>query len=335
MSGDIKKTCLVCVLSRSNWGRLRSICEEIEKNPQLELHVLQGCSSLHLNIPYKTTQIQCLMHDDNKESMALTTATLLMQLPSHFRRINPDMVIVHGDRYETLACAITASYLGILLAHTEGGEHSGCVDDKIRYAISSLADIHFAVTETASEMLARFTIGQIHTVGSTGLDNIEVIDGLNNYVLVLHHPNTSNKEDIIPLTEVIKNYENVIWVEPNTDAGCKEIARKAHSLDNVNFVKHLTPVEYHSLLYNCQFAIGNSSSFIKEGAYLGVPAVLIGDRQHNREYGHNVVFAENEKTSINIAIEKAKRFNRLPDRRFGDGRASKRIIQILTRYALR
>ncbi len=326
---------LVFVGSRANYARLKSVLIAIEGHPKLELQLVTGASAIDLPMPFTPdAQIQCLVDGDNLQSMTLTCALVLAQFGAVCERLQPDIVLVHADRHEVLPVALTASYMNIPLAHTEGGEITGTIDEKVRHAITKLADIHFPVTELSRQRIIR--MGEypdmVFTVGSTALDTITGIDLSNNrtepYIVVLHHPNTTKQEDFGKLVGAMNELPiHVVWVNPNTDPGSKAMLKLIHR-QNVEFVKNLPPEEFARLLYNCECAVGNSSSFIKEGAYLGVPAVLVGERQGGREHGSNVVFSSYDDISTHVRRQIGKRYPR--DYRFGDGTAGKQIADILS-----
>jgi UDP-hydrolysing UDP-N-acetyl-D-glucosamine 2-epimerase len=268
--------------------------------------------------------------------MALTTGILLQQVSHVLNEIKPDLVVVHGDRYEVLACATAASYMNIPILHTEGGEQTGCIDDKVRNAITALADYHCAVTMDATKRLYDL-VGKIENIYTTGSPAIDAVleadledDRTEPYMLVLHHPNTTSEESIEPLIDAIAVHNDikVVWVNPNVDAGSHDMLKKIHK-QNVEFQKDLSPSEYYRLLANAKVAIGNSSSFIKEGCFLGVPAVIIGDRQDRREHGDNVVFATNDTAEILLAISRAKKLNPKLSYKFGTGNAAQKIVEVI------
>lgn len=324
----------VCVMSRANYGRLKSVIDNIIDSPSLELQLILGASFYNADIPYTVdARIQCLINSDDHEAMAITTGVLLPQIAHTLQRLQPDVVLVHGDRYEVLACAIASSYLNIPLAHTEGGEDTGCIDDKVRNAITALADIHFVVNREALKRIPT-NKDNVYVVGSPALDLLEQYNLTSSrkkpYVLVLHHPNTTKNESINALIDALKNVPyDIVWVNPNIDAGNKAILKQIHSLD-VEFVKDLSPVEYYRLLKNCKCAIGNSSSFIKEGAYFGTPVVMIGDRQQNRDCASNIhnVSCE-DSTSILNAIIKQSESIYPRSYKFGQADSGKQIADIL------
>jgi UDP-hydrolysing UDP-N-acetyl-D-glucosamine 2-epimerase len=338
-----KRKIAVCVMSRANFGRLKSVIKNIVDHDELELQLILGASFYNEEVEFPVaSRIQCLLNSDDHAGMVITTGLLLTQITQEFQRLNPDIVLVHGDRYEVLACATAAAYMNIALAHTEGGEETGCIDDKVRHAITALADIHFPVTNRAASSLFDYDYEHelpkvgIFVVGSPALDIVKQsklkMENKKDYILVLHHPNTTEEESIEPLVEALSEIDmHKIWVNPNVDAGNKKILKKIHS-QNVEFKKNLPPEEYYKLLANCKCAVGNSSSFIKEGSFLGTPAVLIGNRQQDRETGFNVeVFIKNDKESIKLAIEKQIDTGSMiaPSNKFGDGESGKKIANIL------
>jgi UDP-hydrolysing UDP-N-acetyl-D-glucosamine 2-epimerase len=331
----VRKICIV-IGSRANYGRLKSVIKAFNDHPDLELQLITGASGIDLPID-TPDRIQCLVEGDNLQAMTLTTGLFLCQLGGVLERLRPDIVLVHGDRYEMLAVATAAAYMNIPLAHTEGGEISGTIDQKVRYAITALADIHFPVTEQAAKRIlsAGADPDRVFTVGSTALDSLVGLDLTNNrkepYILVLHHPNTTDPEDITSLIEAVNAIPlKKVWVNPNVDPGSKAMLKLIHR-QNVEFVKHLPPEEYARLLYNCEVAVGNSSSFIKEGAFLGVSCVIVGNRQHGRERGNNVIFTGYDKRVLKeiVRYQVGKKYT--PDHRFGNGTAGKKVAEILSK----
>lgn len=327
----------IVVTNRASYGRLKSVIDAIHKHDELELQLI---TTDNIKVEYPVSEEITLVLGDNHKSMIFTTTTLTNQLVGVFSRLKPDILLIHGDRFEMLGVAMAASYLNIPIAHTEGGECSGCIDDKVRYAISSLADIHFPVTEEAANRLIYFVKPEnVYVVGSTSIDTVIKSDLTNNhvepYILVLNHPNTTEKEDIEPLIEALESINiHKIWVNPNFDAGSKEMLKEIHK-HNFEFVKDLPPEEYYRLLANCECAVGNSSSFIKEGAFIGTKAVIVGNRQKNREHHKNVIFSQNTTDDIKYRINlQLKAFNPLPSTMFGDGATSRKIVDYLISFLI-
>lgn len=330
----MRKICIF-IGSRANWGRLKSVCKAIQEHPDLELQVITGASAFDLPIE-ADAKIQCLVDGDNLQTMPLTAGLILTQIGGVLERLRPDVVLVHGDRYEVLPVSMAAAYLNIPLAHTEGGEITGTIDEKVRHCITKLADIHFPVTELSARRIIAMgeNPDRVFTVGSTALDSLVGLDLTNNrkepYILVLHHPNTTDPEDIAPLIEAVMAIPiKKVWVNPNVDPGSKAMLKLIHQQE-VEFIKGMPPEEYARLLKNCEVAVGNSSSFIKEGAFLGVPAVLVGNRQWGREVGINVNMCDMDLQQIKREIEwQLNKGRYMRNYLFGDGTAGKKVAEIL------
>jgi UDP-hydrolysing UDP-N-acetyl-D-glucosamine 2-epimerase len=302
-------------------------------------------------------KIYTVVEGDTPGCMALTTGLFAIQLENALRRLKPDAVLIHGDRHEMLSAALVASYMNIPLAHTEGGEVTGSIDDKVRRAISQLADIHFPVTQVAADRLKAsiFAPADIHVVGSTALDAIRdtdytilpeipgvgpQIDISRPFLLVSQHPVTTEDDPerrIQPTIDAIKALRMpTLWCWPNVDPGSEAISgvlrrwREKEDPQYVRFIKNLPPEDYARLLFRCSCLIGNTSSGIKEGAWLGTPYVLVGSRQNGRERGANVSEVDYDSAAIEAAILQQIEHGKYPrDFRFGDGHAGERIAQIL------
>jgi UDP-hydrolysing UDP-N-acetyl-D-glucosamine 2-epimerase len=338
----------VFVGSRANWGRLKSVCKAITEHEALELQLILGASFYNAKVEYPVaSRIQCLISSDDHEGMSLTTGILLSKVSAELQRLAPDIVLVHGDRYEVLAVAQAAAYQNIPLAHTEGGEVTGCIDDKVRNAITALADIHFPVTDRANGWIQGLRNDfkyVIKTVGSTALDgikhvrNIEATPQDNRNIVILYHPETSNEEDYEQLISAVNLFQqkeqcDVIWINPNVDAGSVQILKRLHETQ-WNFMKKLNPEEYASWIKHSSCLVGNSSSFIKEGSFLGVPAVLVGNRQKGREMDKNCICVPMDEAAIYKAISEQYGKQYEPSNYFGDGTASTKIANILAEVAL-
>jgi UDP-N-acetylglucosamine 2-epimerase len=151
------------------------------------------------------------------------------------------------------------------------------------------------------------------------------------YALVLHHPDTITHESVYPLISAVLETcgsMKVVWVNSNVDAGGKEMMKQVHKY-SVDFVKNLPNEKYFNLLKHASVRVGNSSSFIKECAYLGRPAVIVGSRQQGREMGDNAYWVTNDTELIKQAIYDTMDMVCERDYRFGDGHACERIMEVL------
>ena len=304
------------------------------------------------------------------KSMVKTTGLALYELPEILEKENPDIVFTVGDRHETISTAIAASYMNIPLAHTMGGEVTGSIDESIRHAITKLAHIHFVANQDSLKRVIKLGENKstVFDVGCPRIDSVDTIlksydpkkcfkeiskrgsGSLNNiihtdeYIVLLYHPVTTEYH------ENHKNFENVldaflsinikkkIILWPNADAGADQISRiirvkkEKNLLDNVKFFKNL-PIElYVPLIHRAKCLVGNSSSAIRDGAYIGVRSVNIGNRQSSRLVGPNIISCSYSKKgiikSINLQIKKKRATQ---SSIYGKPGAAKKIIKILNK----
>lgn len=367
-----RRICLV-IGSRANWGRLKAVAEAIRAHPQLELQLVVGASALLdrygcIDVIERDgwqidERIYAVVEGDTPACMSRTMGLFATQISNTLERLKPDVVLIHGDRFEMLGVASAVAYQNIPLSHTEGGEHTGSIDDKVRHAITQLADIHFPVTVTAGKHITRLrpSCKHVYVVGSTALDAIAdidltvvpdliskhrgvgaAIDPTKPYLVALLHPNTceygESTEQAQTILEAVKaTHLPCVWLWPNVDSGSDAISsvyRRFREADNdmtpFHFVKNMSPEDYARLLNNCVCLVGNTSSGIKEGAFMGVPYALIGNRQQGREVGRNVKRVGFDAEEINRTIcEQVLHGKYKRDKRFGDGTAGKKIAEVL------
>lgn len=289
----------------------------------------------------------------------------LLAISSIFQRLKPDIVLINGDRFEILPVAIAAAYLNIPLAHIEGGDVSGTIDNSIRHAISKFAHIHFPATQKSAERLIRmgedpktvFAFGSpiidaLVTI-DTSIDNtmhdrypqdVGSIDLTKPYLLIAHHPVTteyaSNQGQIEELLAALDEINMPqFFISPNIDAGSDGISvamrayRASHAASRSVFHKHISLEDYTKVLAHAAVAVGNSSSFIRESAFLGTPTIIVGTRQQYRERAANVLEVPARKTDITQAIRSHLAHGRFPSSvLFGDGHAAVRIAESLATF---
>ena len=329
----------VCFLvnNRATIGRTKALYDAVSQKH--ETSVILGCGAWDSTEFATTHRIQSLMSADDNEGMFLTAMSYGTQLASHLRVINPDICFVHGDRYEQLVAAQACAYMNIPVWHTEGGDKSGSIDDKVRWAITALSDEHFPISVDSYYALLNLTLPRnTHFVGSVGLDLVRKWEETKEervikepYALVLHHPDTVTHESVYPVISAVLEAcgsMRIVWVNANVDAGGKEMMKQVHKY-TVDFVKNVPNERYFNLLKYASVRIGNSSSFIKECAYLGKSSVVIGSRQQEREMGENAVWVSNDNDLIREAIYNQMDKECVRDYRFGDGHACERIMEVL------
>ncbi len=308
-----------------------------------------------------------LIEGETPATMAKSTGVGLMELPTIFEKLAPDCVLTVGDRFETMATTLAAAYMNIPVAHTMGGEVSGTIDESIRHAVTKFAHIHFPASPGARERIIR--LGErpedVHLVGCPRMDLVaeilssgeavtngslftegvgEAVDISRPFVLVSQHPVTTEfGEGERQITATLKAVKDtglpaiVLW--PNADAGSDDISRgirkwreQGHG-DGMHFFKNLPTATYIRLMKQTSCLVGNSSSGIREGAFIGTPTVNIGSRQTARERGNNVLNADPEREAIRSAIDAQVAHGPYPsDPVYGDGHAGVKIAGILANY---
>ena len=369
-----RKVCVV-VTARPSYSRIRSALRAIEQHPKLELQLVVAASALLdrygntvRNIEQDGFEIVARVHmvleGENLVTSAKSTGLGLVELATVFDNLKPDVVVTVADRYETLATAIAASYMNIPVAHVQGGEVTGSIDEKVRHAVTKLSDLHFVATEEASDRVIR--MGEIATnVFVTGCPSIDlaatvlkapemdfdpavkyggvgpIVDWSNGYVVAMQHPVTTEyglarRHIMETLYAVRESGIPAMWFWPNVDAGSDGTSkgirafRELEDASNIHYFKNMTPDDFLKVVYQSRGVVGNSSVGIRECSFLGVPCVNIGTRQSGRERGKNVLDVGYDRKEITEALAFQMENGRYPsDQLYGDGHAGEQISQLL------
>ncbi len=369
-----RKVCVV-ITARPSYSRVKTLLQAIKDHDALELQLVVAGSALLGRYGNAVEYIEkdgfkvnekvfIVLEGENPTSMAKTTGLGVMELSNVFYNLQPDVVIAIADRFETLAVSVAAAYQNIPLAHIQGGEVTGNIDEKVRHANTKLADLHFTASEGAKARVIRMG-EEPASVFNTGCPSIDLADNVlktpaldfdpylkyggvgarpsieNGYIVVMQHPVTteygeSRKHIEETLLAIAQFTIPVFWFWPNVDAGADGTStgirsfRETHEMENVHFFKNMEPEDFLRLLYNSRLLIGNSSVGIRECAYLGVPVINVGSRQNRRDRGNNVIdtgYDSNEIfAAINTCLFSAKP---LPSNVYGGGNAGKIIAEIL------
>lgn len=307
-----------------------------------------------------------LVEGETPATMAKSTGLGLIELPTIFEQLKPDFVITVGDRFETMATTLAAAYMNIPIAHTMGGEVSGTIDESIRHAVTKFAHVHFPASAGAAKRILQ--LGEleenIHLVGCPRIDLVaeilqndqgdealihdlfstgvgDIINLIKPFILVSQHPVTTEygegERQITSTLEAVKASgfpAIVLW--PNADAGSEEIARGIRKWrergfgTNMHFFKNLPIDVYVRLMKRTACLVGNSSSGIREGAFIGTPCVNLGSRQTMRERGENVIeVSANREAILDAIVKQVKAGNYGMNPVYGDGNAGTRIANIL------
>jgi UDP-N-acetylglucosamine 2-epimerase (non-hydrolysing)/GDP/UDP-N,N'-diacetylbacillosamine 2-epimerase (hydrolysing) len=309
-------------------------------------------------------RIECLLSSDSDVGMAKSIGLALLGLAEHLGVLRPDILVLIADRYEMLAPACVALTLRIPIAHIEGGETSeGAIDDAVRNALTKMAHIHFTSTLAARRRI--IAMGEedwrVHRAGAPSLDHLRRSKLLSrsqleeklgcdlgiSTVLISYHPVTLAKDTLQeaePLFSALSRIpDQLFFGYPNADAGSRALIERTHSFvaarGHGRVFVNLDPITYWSLLREVQLMVGNSSSGIMETASFRLPTVNIGLRQQGRERASNVLDAPADTGAILAAVASARH----PDFRaslhgmsnpYGDGVASEKIVEVLTRVPL-
>jgi UDP-hydrolysing UDP-N-acetyl-D-glucosamine 2-epimerase len=374
-----RKICVV-VTARPSYSRIKSALTAIKGHADLELQLVVAASAL-LDRYGKTVEIiegddfditervYMILEGENLVTSAKSTGLGIVELATVFDNLKPDMVVTIADRYETMATAIAASYMNIVVAHIQGGEVTGSIDDKVRHAVTKLSNLHFVSHELASERVIRmgedpeavFVTGcpsidlasSVLQDPSLSFDPFERYGGVgasfdysDGYLVVLQHPVTTeyehSREHVTETLRAVKTLDiPTFWFWPNVDAGSDGTSkgirtfREQEEVPNIHFFKNMKPEDFLKLLYNSQCIVGNSSVGIRECAFLGVSAVNIGSRQIGRVRGRNTVDSDEDATQIAEAIENQVRHGHYePDPVYGSGNAGHKIAELLATQPL-
>jgi len=372
MLSERRKVCVV-VASRANYARIKTALEAVREHPELDLQLVAGASLvlerfgnalevLTMDGFAPDATIRFIIEGETPATMAKSTGLGLLELPTVFELLQPDVVVTVADRFETIATAVAASYMNIPVAHTQGGEVSGSIDESVRHAVTKLAHVHFPATELAArrviamgedpawvfnvgcpsiDLVARTALGLRRDVleqfGGTGAP----VDPEQPFLLVMQHPVTTEYghgfDQVNTTLEAVAELGMqtlVFW--PNVDAGSEDVAkgirtfRELGRANGFHFFRNLPPEVFVKLMAHCACMVGNSSAALREGSFLGTPAVTVGSRQRGRERGANLVEVEHDRAAIADAIRDQLAHG--PYERsslFGDGTAGTRIADKL------
>jgi UDP-hydrolysing UDP-N-acetyl-D-glucosamine 2-epimerase len=378
-----KRRVCVVVTARPSYSRIRTALQAIQDHPGLELQLVVAASALldRYGMAVRTIEadgfdiaarVYMVLEGENLAAMAKTTGLGLLELATVFDNLKPDVVVTVADRYETLSTAVAASYMNIPVAHVQGGEVTGSIDEKVRHAVTKLSDLHFVSSDKAAERVIRMgeEPAKVFVTGCPSIDlAVEVmerpamdfnpfvkyggvgapVDLSGGYLVVLQHPVTTEyqeaREQALETLHAIAEITEVglpaLWFWPNVDAGSDGTSnairsfRELHNPKNIHFFKNMEPTDFLRLLVGSRCLVGNSSVGIRECAFLGVPTVNIGSRQSGRDQGRNVIDVDHRREAIVAAIR--RHVDNGPyesDPLYGQGRAGERIAELLARQPL-
>ena len=350
--------------TRADFGKLKPLMQVVRSDPQFHSHLF--VTGMHLLAKYGYTCeeveraglgnvhkfINQTVHDGMDQILSKTIAGLA----DYVRELQPDLIVVHGDRVEALAGAAVGALNNVLIGHIEGGEVSGTVDELIRHAVTKLSHVHFVANEQARARLIQ--LGErdesVHVIGSPDIDVMASPDlpslaevrrryeiGFDHYGVMLFHPVTSELGDLqrqirIVVDELLRSGRNYVVIYPNNDHGSDVILAEYERLRNASQVRMFPSMRFEyflSLLKHADFMIGNSSAGVREAPHFGVPALNLGSRQNNRVKCASILDVAIEPAAIASAIGRTGYVPRDVHAMFGDGNSAQQFHQILKSHA--
>ncbi len=372
----MKKNVCVIITNRANFARMKSLLVEIKNSKKLNLQIILSGSALShrfgqlekelkKNKLFANAKSFFLIDGSDPITQAKSTSLAITEFATIFSKIKPDMTITVGDRYETIATAIASAYMNIPLAHLQGGEVSGNLDEMVRHSITKLASYHFTTTKKSKQRVIKLgeEKSRVFFSGCPGMDLIKSYQKKINknffnkvnytgekfkfdkkYLLVVNHPVSTENEKfnlekiniLLKTLSQLNMHKIMFW--PNADAYSDIISSQMRTFKerskqkDFTFIINSSPEDYVSLMANASCLVGNSSSFIREGSQLGIPALLLGNRQNKREVGKNVLYCDYNIRTIKKKIEyqiKKKKYKK--QNIYGKGNSGKFIVKILER----
>ena len=351
--------------TRADFGKLKSLIKIVQNSDEFESHVF--VTGMHMNSLYgktvdeiyksKIENITTFINYDKDEFMDITLANTIVGFSEYIKSLNPDLIVVHGDRVEALAGAISGSINNYLVAHIEGGEVSGTIDELIRHSVSKMSHIHLVANNEAKNRLIQ--LGEyddsIFIIGSPDLDlmdpsrlpNIDFVKeyydiDFKKFSLAMFHPVTTEFNNISNYAKtfcetLIESGDRHILIYPNNDLGSKEILNEIKKIENHENIKVFPSLRFEyflTLLKNSEYIIGNSSAGIREAPFYNVPTIDIGTRQNSRASLQSIINCSYDKHDILSSISELKqnsfKKNQQKDKvYFGKGRSDMMFLKLI------
>ena len=347
--------------TRADFGKLKSLISIVEQDSQFEALVF--VTGMHLQEKYGYTMLEfekcgftnihTFENVTDETTMDLTLAKTIQGLSEYVQECKPDLIVIHGDRVEALAGAIVGSLNNILVAHIEGGEVSGTIDELIRHSTSKMSHIHFVSNDAAKKRLIQMgeIVESIFTIGSPDVDIMfsETLPTLavakdyydipyQKYGIVMFHPVTTEVEQMEQYAKdfaeaLLLDDQNFVVIYPNNDLGSSLIFDAYDQLRGSSRFKIIPSLRFEyflTLLENADFIIGNSSAGIREAPYYGIPIINVGSRQQNRSQHPSILNVSNNKFDIYEALQERRAKNPISkSENFGDGNSAVAFLEVL------
>jgi GDP/UDP-N,N'-diacetylbacillosamine 2-epimerase (hydrolysing) len=365
-----RRRILAVLESRATYGYAKNVMLAMQSFPELELQTLVTGAHLIHELGHSvdlikedgfpiTIEVPLAPSDERSGAWSRALGQGITGFADAFEQLQPDIVLLSGDRIETTGCCIAGTYMNIPLAHIQAGDKSGHVDDLARMAIAKMAHIHLASCDDSAERLRHLGEQEfrIFNVGAPQLDNIvgrdysashimiddAEYDLTEPYILLVQHPilverNEARQQMAATAKACAASGLNVIWIYPNSDLGYQQIVEEINQWKNTAGLAILENVEreqYLMLLANATILVGNSSSGILEAPSFKIPVVNIGNRQRGRQQASNIFNCGYLEDEISAAIKRCLNSESIREacaqaiNPYGDGQSSERICEVL------
>ncbi len=346
--------------TRADFGKIKSLIQIVEKDEAFDPFVF--VTGMHLMHTYGFTvleiekcnfsNIHTFSNHTCETTMDLTLAKTIEGFSAYIKDVKPDLIVVHGDRVEALAGAIVGSLNNVLVAHIEGGEVSGTIDELIRHSVSKMSHIHYVSNDNAQKRLLQ--MGEfpdaIKVIGSPDVDimfseNLPTIEDVKNYyeicfnkyAVAMFHPVTTEFEHMEKyatnfVNALLEDDKNYVVIYPNNDLGSEVILKQYKRLDDNPRFRIFPSIRFEyflTLLKNSMFIIGNSSAGIREAPYYGIATINIGTRQENRALHSHIINASYEENSIKDGLNTSFKQIEKDSSAFGKGNSASLFLDSL------
>lgn len=360
MTNPNKKQIVFLTGTRADFGKLKSLISALQTHAHFEPHLF--VTGMHLQHLYGYTLIEVqrsgfknihtFENHTHETTMDLTLAKTIEGFSAYIKDLKPDLIVVHGDRVEALAGAIVGSLNNVLVAHIEGGELSGTVDELIRHAVSKLSHIHFVANADAQQRLIQMgeLPNSVYVIGSPDMDvmfspelpSISEVKTyydipFNQFALAMFHPVTTEIDEMAIyasafVTALLESERNYVVIYPNNDLGSGLILKAYERLKNHTHFRIFPSIRFEyflTLLKHAGFMIGNSSAGVREAPVYGIPTINIGSRQQNRSCNAQLINTGYNSNQILKAIAGVKAVTLKPQQHFGNGTSAQLFLNVL------
>jgi UDP-N-acetylglucosamine 2-epimerase (hydrolysing) len=362
MNNERRREILFITGTRADFGKLKPLIQVVKDNGKLFSYRIFA-TGMHMLSLYGSTvheiykagfeNVYPYINQDGAVSsqMDLALANTIQGLSHYVREFAPDLIVVHGDRLEALAGAVVGCFNNILVAHVEGGEVSGTVDELLRHSISKLSHIHFVANEEARKRLVQMGEFEehIYIIGSPDIDvmlsgKLPSLDAVQrkyeipykDYFIFIYHPVTTEIDDLrrnirAVVDGLMESGKNFVVIQPNNDPGSEIIMEEYQRLTNIENFRILPSMRFEyflTLLKHAKAIVGNSSAGIREAPVYCIPTVNIGTRQMNRFDAPSIKTIGEDAGEVLYALNHLPHVD-TPSTHFGQGNSSKLFLECL------